>query len=123
VLAGDRDGEPASVDRGEFAPIGAAEARALLADLAAQMLADVHAYLMPCEGVFTWRRRQRKGQSMTVREAVLLIRDDQVTRISSERGPVADARRYPVPPDRDAAAFVARRFDPYFQSFEEIKVK
>jgi exodeoxyribonuclease V gamma subunit len=123
VLAGDRDGEPASVDRGEFAPIGAAEARALLADLAAQMLADVHAYLMPCEGVFTWRRRQRKGQNMTVREAVLLIRDDQVTRISSERGPVADARRYPVPPDRDAAAFVARRFDPYFQSFQEIKVK
>ena len=87
------------------------------------MLADVHAYLMPCEGVFTWRRRQRKGQNMSVREAVLLIRDDQVTRISSERGPVADARRYPVPAERDAAAFVARRFDPYFQSFQELKVK
>jgi exodeoxyribonuclease V gamma subunit len=123
VLGGDRDGDPAAVDRGAFAPISGADARALLADLAAQMLADVHAYLMPCEGVFTWRRRQRKGQNMSVREAVLLIRDDQVTRISSERGPVADARRYPVPSDRDAAAFVARRFDPYFQSFQELKVK
>jgi exodeoxyribonuclease V gamma subunit len=123
VLAGDRDGEPASVDRGAFAPIDAADARALLADLAAQMLSDVHAYLLPCEGVFTWRRRQRRGQNMTVREAVLLIRDDQVTRISSERGPVADARRYPVPAERDAAAFVARRFDPYFQAFQELKVK
>ena len=24
--------------------------------------ADVHQYLLPCEGVFTWRRRQRKGR-------------------------------------------------------------
>jgi hypothetical protein len=71
--------------------------------------------------VFTWKRRQRKGQTMTVREAVLLIRDDQVTRISSERGPVADARRYPVPADRDARAYVDRRFEPYFQSFEPFK--
>ena len=34
-----------------------------------------------------------------MREAVLLVRDDDVTRLSSERGPVADARRYPVPAD------------------------
>jgi hypothetical protein len=58
---------------------------------------------------------------MTVREAVLLIRDDGVTRISSERGPVADARRYPVPADRDADVYVGRRFEPYFQSFQLIE--
>jgi exodeoxyribonuclease V gamma subunit len=120
VLGGDRDGQPAGFDAGLFEPIAADDARALLVGLAADLLADVHPYLLPCEGVFTWRRRQRKGQAMTVREAVLLIRDDQVTRISSERGPVADARRYPVPAERDANAYVDRRFEPYFQSFKEI---
>ena len=89
--------------------------------LAGELLAGVHPYFLPCEGVFTWKRRQRKGQEMTVREAVLLIRDDNFTHISSERGPVSDARRYPVPADRDAAAYVARRFEPYFRSFEELK--
>jgi hypothetical protein len=121
VLSGDRGGAPAVFDSGAFSPIAADDARALLAGLAADLLADVHPYLLPCEGVFTWKRRQRKGQTMTVREAVLLIRDDGVTRISSERGPVADARRYPVPADRDADEIVARRFDPYFESFRELE--
>jgi exodeoxyribonuclease V gamma subunit len=121
VVAGDRDGEPADTNPGLFEPIAADDARALLVGLTADLLTDVHPYLMPCEGVFTWKRRQRKGQSMTVREAVLLIRDDGVTRISSERGPVADARRYPVPVDRDADAYVGRRFEPYFQAFKELK--
>ena len=106
VLAGrSRTASRRDVERAAFAPIGADDARALLAGLAAELLADVHAYLMPCEGVFTWKRRQRKGQAMTVREAVLLLRDDGVTRLSSEHGPVADARRYPVPADRDAEAY------------------
>jgi exodeoxyribonuclease V gamma subunit len=121
VLGGDRGGGPAEYSSGEFTPISARDASALLTALAAEMLADVHPYLLPCEGVFTWKRRQRKGQTMTVREAVLLIRDDGVTRISSDRGPVADARRYPVPTDRDAGAYVERRFEPYFQSLQELE--
>ena len=90
-------------------------------DLAADLLGAVHPYLMPCEGVFTWKRRQRKGEAMTVSEAVLLLRDDGVTRLSSRYGPVADALRYPVPGDRAADSFVARRFQAYFDSFRELE--
>jgi hypothetical protein len=46
-----------------------------------------------------------------------MLRDDGWTRLSSDRGPVADARAYPVPSDRDADAFVGRRFGPYFECF------
>ena len=75
---------------------------------------------MPCEGVFTWKRRQRKGQTMTVADAVLMLRDDGVTRLSSRFGPVADALKYPVPRDADADAYVARRFAAYLESFADL---
>ncbi|HEY7373505.1 MAG TPA: exodeoxyribonuclease V subunit gamma [Polyangia bacterium] len=123
ALAASSDGEPATRGQGIFLPIATDDARALLAGLAAEMLADVHPYLLPCEGVFTWQRRQRRGQAMSVRDAVLLVRDDGVTRLSSRYGPVADAVRYPVPPDRDAEAIVARRFQRYFDAFQELKSK
>ena len=55
-----------------------------------------------------------------MRDAVLLVRDDNFTRISSRFGPVADADRYPVPDAREADAIVARRFQPYFDGFEEL---
>jgi exodeoxyribonuclease V gamma subunit len=92
------------------------DARAYLAALAGELLGAMHDYLLPCEGVFTWRRRQDKGMDIGVRDAVLLLRDDGWTRLSSDRGPVSDARRYPVPPEAQAAAIVARRFDPYFEA-------
>ena len=87
-----------------------------------ELLSGVHAYFMPCEGIFTWRRRQRREQPMTVPQAVLLVRDDGFTRVSSDRGPVGDARRYPVPDEADANARVARRFRPYFDAIGESKV-
>jgi exodeoxyribonuclease V gamma subunit len=120
VIIGSADGEPASSDKGGFAPIGADEARALLTDLASELLGGVHPYLMPCEGVFTWKRRQSKKDTMTVRDAVQLLRDDGVTRLSSRFGPVADALRYPVPTPEDARSHVERRFQPYFDSFREL---
>ena len=58
---------------------------------------------------------------MTVREAVCWCATTASRVISSDRGPVADARRYPVPAERDADAHVARRFGPYFDAFEEPK--
>ena len=112
--------EPATVEAGGFAPIGADNARTLLAQLAADLLGNVHPYLMPCEGVFTWERRRRKGESMTVDEAVLMLLNDGVTRLSSRFGPVADALRYPVPTPEDARSHVERRFQPYFDSFREL---
>ena len=120
VLMAGPEGEPATIHKGGFAPIGADEARRALTELATDLLGAVHPYLLPCEGVFTWKRRQRKGEAMTVSEAVLLLRDDGVTRLSSKYGPVADALRYPVPADRDADAFVARRFQAYFDAFREL---
>jgi hypothetical protein len=56
-----------------------------------------------------------------VREAVLLVRDDNFTHLSSDRGPIPDARRYPVPADRDADAFVAQRFHSYLECFGDVK--
>jgi exodeoxyribonuclease V gamma subunit len=120
VLPATTDGKPAKFDRGRFEPVDASDARSLLTDLATDLLRDVHPYLMPCEGVFTWERRRRKGEKMTVPEAVMMVRDDTVTRLSSRYGPVADATRYPVPDARDAAAYVARRFNGYFTSFQEL---
>jgi hypothetical protein len=52
---------------------------------------------------------------MTVRQAVLMLRDDGWTYLSSDRGPVPDARSYPVPPDGDGEAIVARRFGRFFE--------
>ncbi len=51
----------------------------------------------------------------------LAVRDDGFTRVSSDRGPVGDARRYPVPDEADANARVARRFRPYFDAIGEAK--
>src|SRR5206468_12849260 len=96
--------------------VTAEEARGYLSSLAGELLGGVHDYLLPCEGVFTWRRRQGKANALPVRDAVLLLRDDNWTRLSSDRGPVPDARRYPVPGEADAAAIVARRFGPFFSA-------
>ena len=115
ALGGDRDGE-ASVKRADFAPLSADTARASLGALAADLLAGVHAYLMPCEGIFTWKRRQGGDKAMTLPQAIMFLRDDGWTRLSSDRGPVTDARRYPVPDERDAGARAARRFGAYFDA-------
>ncbi len=97
-------------------PISADEARAELAILAEDLLREVHAYLLPCEGVFTWRRRRDKGEDMTVRQAVLMVRDDGWTRLSSKRGPVPDALGYPVPGDGTGETIVERRFRRFFEA-------
>jgi exodeoxyribonuclease V gamma subunit len=111
----DKDGRP-RVNRFALAPLTATEARERLGALAAEMSA-VHPYLLPCEGIFTWRRRQLKQEAMSVRAAVLMVRDDGMTRLSSDRGPVPDPRRYPVPANDEAEAMVARRFTPLFEAF------
>jgi len=56
---------------------------------------------------------------MTLPQAIMLVRDDGFTRLSSDRGPVADERRYPVPSESDADARLARRFGPYFAAIQE----
>ena len=113
----DRQGRP-RVNSFLLAPLTAAAARAQLAALAAEM-ANLHPYLLPCEGILTWWRRQRKDEPISVRTAVLMVRDDGMTRLSSDRGPVPEPRRYPVPAHDEAEAIAARRFLPLFEALRE----
>ena len=106
------DGTP-RVDERLFGAVDVTTARAYLGALAAELLGTVHAYFLPCEAVFTWKRRADKGETMGVRDAVLLLRDDNWTRFVSDRGPIPDPREYPVLPESEAAAIVERRFRAY----------
>jgi exodeoxyribonuclease V gamma subunit len=117
ALGANRDGA-ADVKRSVFAPLAQAQALALLSGLAGELVSGLHAYLLPCEGIFTWKRRQKR-EPMTVRQAIMFVRDDGFTRLSSDRGPVPDARRYPIPDESDAEARVQRRFGPYFACLQE----
>jgi exodeoxyribonuclease V gamma subunit len=108
----DGDGTP-RLDERRFGPVDAETARAYLGALASELVGAPHAYFLPCEGVFTWKRRVDDEETMTVRDAVLLLRDDNWTRFASDRGPIPDPREYPVPSESEAAAVVERRFRPY----------
>jgi exodeoxyribonuclease V gamma subunit len=97
-----------------FLPIAADAARDYLGRLAAELLHDVHAYFLPCEGVFFWKDHSDKGEEIGLRQSILLLRDDNWTRFSSDHGPIPDPRDYPVPDETAARAMVERRFAPYF---------
>jgi exodeoxyribonuclease V gamma subunit len=117
LIRREKDGTP-RVDERVFPPISADAARAHLGDLAGELLGRVHDYFLPCEAVFTWKKRRDKGESMGVRDAVLLLRDDNWTRFLSERGPIPDPKTYPVPAEAVAQEIVARRFGPYFAALD-----
>jgi exodeoxyribonuclease V gamma subunit len=117
LIRPEKDGTP-RVDERLFPPISAADARAHLGDLAGELLGRVHDYFLPCEAVFTWKKRRDKGESMGVRDAVLLLRDDNWTRFLSERGPIPDPKTYPVPAEAAAQEMVARRFGRYFAALD-----
>ena len=116
VIRPEKDGTP-SVEERLFLPSSAEEARAYLGGLACELLREVHAYFLPCEGVFYWKDHSDKGETIGVRQSILLLRDDNWTRFASDHGPIPDPRDYPVPPEAEARELVARRFDPYFQAF------
>jgi exodeoxyribonuclease V gamma subunit len=103
-----KDGE-ARVDERRFAPLAPADARAYLTSLATELVGNVHAYFLPCEGVFYWKRHRDKGEEIGVRTSVLILRDDNWTRFASDRGPVPDPREYPVPSAAEADALAERR--------------
>ncbi len=106
------DGSP-HIDHRLFPPLSAPDAGAYLGALAAE-LGQVHATFLPCEAVFSWRKRRDKGDPIGLREMILLLRDDNWTRFISDRGPIADARAYPIPAEEIALATVERRFGLYW---------
>ena len=116
VIRPEKDGTP-SVEERLFLPISGEAARAYLGRLASELLREVHAYFLPCEGVFYWKDHSDKGETVGVRQSVLLLRDDNWTRFASDHGPIPDPRDYPVPPEAEASELVARRFGPYFEAF------
>jgi exodeoxyribonuclease V gamma subunit len=111
-----KDDASPRIDERRFGPIAPAQAREYLASLAGELIESVHAYFLPCEGVFYWKRHREKGEDVGVRSSVLLLRDDGWTKFASDWGPVPAPRDYAVPDAAQAEAMVARRFDPYFRA-------
>ncbi len=116
VIRPEKDGTPSFEER-RFLPISSEEARGYLGRLASELLRDVHAYFLPCEGVFYWKDHSNKGETVGVRQSILVLRDDNWTRFASDHGPIPDPRDYPVPPEAEALELVTRRFGPYFEAF------
>jgi hypothetical protein len=116
VIRPEKDGTP-SIDVRLFLAISSERARAYLGALASELLRQVHPYFLPCEGVFFWKDHSDKGETIGVRQSILLLRDDNWTRFASDHGPIPDPRDYPVPPEAEAREMVARRFQPYFEAF------
>ncbi|HXU61581.1 MAG TPA: exodeoxyribonuclease V subunit gamma [Polyangia bacterium] len=105
------DGSPRADERG-FSPVTPESACAVLSALAGELVRQVHAYFLPCEGVF--HRKKNEGKPGSVRASILFLRDDNWTRFASDSGPVPDPRDYPVPDEKDAEQMAARRFGAYF---------
>ena len=112
------DGSPRAEER-RFAPFTPEAARAVLADLAGELIREVHPYFLPCEAVFHRKKQEAKKEPGSVRASVLFLRDDNFTQFVSDRGPVPDPRDYPVPDERRAEELAARRFGPYFASIAD----
>jgi exodeoxyribonuclease V gamma subunit len=115
VIRPSDDGSP-RIDEQTFTPVSADRAQDYLGMLASELLHKVHAYFLPCEGIFTWKRRKEKNETMSVREAVFLLRDDNWTRFVSDRGPIPDPRDYPVPDEAEAHELMERRFGLFFDA-------
>ncbi len=116
VIRPEKDGTP-SVEERLFLPTTGEAARVYLGGLASELLREVHAYFLPCEGVFYWKDHSDKGETVGVRQSILVLRDDNWTRFASDHGPIPDPRDYPVPPEAEAVEMVTRRFGPYFAAF------
>ena len=109
LRAGDTPEKPTS-----FGPLSVDDARGYLSTLAADLLAGIYPWFLPCEGILGWRRREPPRPPLT--DFVLMLREDEWTRFSSDWGPVPDARGYPTPPEDDAQEIVGRRFQPFFDA-------
>jgi exodeoxyribonuclease V gamma subunit len=98
-----------------FSAISTEAARDYLAAVATEQLGAIHPYFLPCEAIFSWRNVAR-AKERGLRGNVLFLRDDHFTIFRSDGGPVPDPRLYPVPSEMEAAAIVARRYQPFFDA-------
>ncbi|HWN69747.1 MAG TPA: hypothetical protein VNM90_19025, partial [Haliangium sp.] len=97
-----------------LAPWTAAEARAHLAALVADMLGATHEYLLPCEAVFAFRDKPDRPLV-----AVIEGLKSSGRGFSCLYGPVSQIDHLDAP--RDAEAVIERRFGPLFQRLTQLE--
>jgi exodeoxyribonuclease V gamma subunit len=104
-------------ERAVFEPMSRGDATVWLRGLARELLAGPHAYFLPSEAVFVWRRKSPDGPVEpwleTARE---MLRDnDGPLALRSAYGPVPRPHEYPIPRESDARAMIALRFGALFE--------
>jgi exodeoxyribonuclease V gamma subunit len=100
------------VYREELAPLGRDEATTWLRDRIRELLAESHAYFLPCEAIFKNAADDSRGPLVPVLEEArdLLRRGDGPLPLRSAYGPVPRPQEYRIPGEAEAQAMVARRF-------------
>jgi exodeoxyribonuclease V gamma subunit len=112
-----RDAQGVCQVRYDLQPLRREDALAYLTMLAADLLAGVHDYLLPCEAVFHVFRLADRRLPLDPRQ----VRAEAVRRITTERiscasrwGPVPDPARYAPPPALRLTEVLGRRFGLFF---------
>jgi len=100
------------VDPQELAPLGKDEATTWLRDRIRELLAEPHAYFLPCEAVFKHAADPARGPLVPVIEEArdLLRRGDGPLPLRSAYGPVPRPQEHRIPGEAEAQAMVAARF-------------
>ena len=100
------------VYREELAPLGRDEATTWLRDRIRELLAESHAYFLPCEAVFKHAVEDPGGPLVPfLEEARDMLRGaDGPLPLRSAYGPVPRPQEHRIPGEAEARAMVARRF-------------
>ena len=100
------------VDAQELAPLGRDEATSWLRDRVRELLAEPHAYFLPCEAVFVHAMGKPPGPIVPIIEDARnkLRAGDGPLALRSAYGPVPRPQEHRIPGEAEALAMVARRF-------------
>ncbi|HJL20184.1 MAG TPA: exodeoxyribonuclease V subunit gamma [Sandaracinaceae bacterium LLY-WYZ-13_1] len=101
------DGAPPALT--SFSPVGAADARAWLRDLTADLLGRPHAYLMPVEAVLRVLDGFDDVRGEALRDSIAFVRD-RWGGGQSRYGPVREPLRFAPPAVGEAEEMLERRF-------------
>jgi exodeoxyribonuclease V gamma subunit len=98
--------------REELAPLGQDDATKWLRERIRELLAESHAYFLPCEAIFKHAADAARGPLVAVLEEArdLLRRGDGPLPLRSAYGPVPRPQEHRIPGEAEARAMVAARF-------------
>lgn len=94
-----------------FHGINQANAREFLINLLSDLLGGSHAYLLPCEAVFSFLSNKRSIES-----SVEKMKESENEPCSSRHGPVPNFEEYDPPRDDEARHMIERRFGLFLES-------